>query len=56
MYNLLITIVYNPPGLQPQMTTTVLPVGTQRGLEVYKNEIQRQYRNRQYYELTITEV
>lgn len=56
MNNLLITIVYKLPGLQPCMTTTVLPVGTQRGLEVYKNEIYQQYRNKPYYEVTITEV
>lgn len=56
MNNLLITIVYKPPGLEPCMTTTVLPVPNQSGLTIYKNEIYRQYRNKPYYEVTITEV
>lgn len=56
MNHLLVTIVYKPPGIDPCMTTTVVPVGNQSGLTIYKNEIYQQYRNKQHYDVTITEV
>ena len=56
MNHLLITILYELPGVDPCMTTTVLRVANGFELTSYKDKIYQQYRNKPYYEVTITEV
>lgn len=54
MNKLPITILYHFPGQPPVMTTTVVEVGKFPSL--HRNDILEQYRDKIYFDVTITEI
>lgn len=54
MNKLLVTILYHVPGQPPVMTTTVVEVGRYPSED--KNYILKQYRDKTYFDVIITEI
>lgn len=56
MNNLLVVITYRELNKEPCMTSAVVPVQHSMSLETYRKKIEAQYKDKPYYNVTITEI
>lgn len=56
MNHMLIVITYYAPGHNPVITSAVMPINQVTSFDMHKRNIEEQYRNKKYYDVTITQV
>lgn len=54
MNHMLIVITYSLPGANPVITSAVVPIQSHLSFDAHKQNVYEQYRNKKYYDVTIT--
>lgn len=56
MNHMLIVITYSLPGTNPVITSAVVPFENHMSFDRYKQDIHDDYRHKQYYQVTISQI
>lgn len=54
MNHMLIVITYSLPGVNPVITSAVVPIQSHLSFDAHRENVMSQYRSKKYYEVTIT--
>lgn len=56
MNHMLVVITYSVPGQPPCITSAVVPIQSHLSYDRYKQDIHDDYRHKQYYQVTISQI